>query len=67
MPVKIGSLIDGRYRVTARVGHGGMAEVYEAPDIINKRKVAIKMIREDVMSNPKEQQRCYRFHHSYCR
>ena len=30
----------------------GMAEVYEATDIINRRKVAIKMIREDVMKNP---------------
>ena len=52
MPVRIGSLIDGRYRVTARVGHGGMAEVYEANDIINKHVVAIKLIREDVMQNP---------------
>ena len=52
MPVKIGSLIDGRYRVSARVGHGGMAEVYEAHDVINKRVVAIKLIREDVMKNP---------------
>ena len=52
MPVKIGSLIDGRDRVSARVGHGGMAEVYEAHDVINKRIVAIKLIREDVMKNP---------------
>lgn len=50
--IKIGSLVDGRYRINARIGHGGMAEVYEATDIINKRKVAIKMIREDVMKNP---------------
>ena len=50
--IKIGSLVDGRYRINARIGHGGMAEVYEATDIINKLKVAIKMIREDVMSNP---------------
>lgn len=49
---KIGSLIDGRYRVTARIGHGGMAEVYEANDVINRKKVAIKLIREDVMKNP---------------
>ena len=44
--------MDGRYRINARIGHGGMAEVYEATDIINKRKVAIKLIREDVMKNP---------------
>lgn len=52
MPLKIGSLVDGRYRITARIGHGGMAEVYEANDIITKKLVAIKIIREDVMKNP---------------
>jgi len=52
MPLKIGSIVDGRYRVTARIGHGGMAEVYEGNDIIGKRTVAIKLIREDVMHNP---------------
>lgn len=52
MPLRIGSLVDGRYRVTARIGHGGMAEVYEGNDIIGKRTVAIKLIREDVMNNP---------------
>ena len=50
--IKIGSLVDGRYRINARIGHGGMAEVYEATDIINKKVVAIKLIREDVMKNP---------------
>ena len=52
MPLKIGSLLDGRYRITARVGHGGMAEVYESTDVMTKRVAAIKLIREDVMSNP---------------
>ena len=52
MPLKIGSLVDGRYRISARIGHGGMAEVYEGHDIINKKMVAIKLIREDVMNNP---------------
>ena len=51
MQLKIGSLLDGRYRVTARIGHGGMADIYEANDIISRRTVAIKIIREDVMLN----------------
>lgn len=52
MPLKIGSLVDDRYRVSARIGHGGMAEVYEGHDVITKRVVAIKLIRKDVMDNP---------------
>lgn len=51
MAVKIGTLVDGRYRITSRIGHGGMAEVYEATDIINKNLVALKFIKEDVMKN----------------
>lgn len=52
MSLKIGTLIDERYRVTARIGHGGMAEVYEANDIFLKKIRAIKLIREDVMADP---------------
>ena len=42
MPLKLGSVIDNRYRIESRLGHGGMAEVYEATDIISKKIVAIK-------------------------
>ena len=52
MPLNIGGLFDGRFKILARIGHGGMAEVYEAQDIINKRTVAIKLIREDIMKDP---------------
>lgn len=52
MSLKLGSLVDDRYRITSRIGHGGMAEVYEAVDIISKKTIAIKLIREDVMKNP---------------
>ena len=48
MQIKIGTLIDERYRVTAKIGHGGMANIYEATDIIKKVPVAIKIIRDDV-------------------
>ena len=52
MSLKIGTIIDDRYRVQGRIGHGGMSEVYEALDIISRKVVAVKMIREDVMKNP---------------
>ncbi len=52
MGLKNGTIIDERYRITGRIGHGGMSEVYEAVDIINRKVVAVKMIREDVMKNP---------------
>ena len=52
MPIKIGSIVDGRNHINSRIGHGGMSEVYEATDIISRKLVAIKLIREDVMKNP---------------
>ena len=52
MPLTIGTIIDDRYRVQGRIGHGGMSEVYEALDIIGRRVVAVKMIRDEVMKNP---------------
>lgn len=52
MSFSVGTIIDERYRITGRIGHGGMSEVYEAEDIIIRRLVAVKMIKEDVMKNP---------------
>ena len=52
MALSAGTIIDERYRVIGRIGYGGMSEVYEAVDIINRKTVAVKMIREDVMKNP---------------
>jgi eukaryotic-like serine/threonine-protein kinase len=40
----LGSLIDGRYRIQARVARGGMATVYTAVDERLERTVAIKII-----------------------
>ena len=37
MAIKFGTLIDERYRIGVRIGHGGMADVYEANDIIAKK------------------------------
>lgn len=57
MPLNIGSYLNNRYRVKNRIGHGGMAEVYEAYDVISKKPVAIKLIREELMNNPANLQR----------
>jgi serine/threonine protein kinase len=55
--IEIGEKIDERYRVTSRIAHGGMADVYEAYDIVNRRSVALKVMRVDMMDNPKNIER----------
>src|SRR5690242_5796815 len=48
----VGSVIAGRYRLEALLGVGGMAEVYKAVDITTDRRVAVKILRADIASNP---------------
>ncbi|WP_082119785.1 protein kinase domain-containing protein [Saccharothrix sp. ST-888] len=44
----LGTLGDGRYRVTHRLGRGGMAEVYAAQDVRLGRTVAVKLLRSEL-------------------
>ncbi|SFS02989.1 serine/threonine protein kinase [Microbacterium sp. cf046] len=40
----IGRLVDGRYRVRARIARGGMATVYVATDLRLERRIALKVM-----------------------
>lgn len=47
----IGQLI-GQYRITQKLGEGGMGTVYKAVDTMIDREVAIKMLRPEIARKP---------------
>ncbi|HVA36430.1 MAG TPA: Stk1 family PASTA domain-containing Ser/Thr kinase [Candidatus Dormibacteraeota bacterium] len=54
------TVFNQRYRLGARLGEGGMAVVYEGTDIVLRRPVAIKVLREQYASDQEFVQRFYR-------
>ncbi|MCQ2456052.1 MAG: protein kinase, partial [Clostridia bacterium] len=44
----IGQVFDNRYRIDALIGVGGMAVVYKAVDLLMRRIVAVKILRDDI-------------------
>ncbi|MBL9103584.1 MAG: protein kinase [Myxococcales bacterium] len=44
-PLAAGTVIDGRYRVIAELGAGGMGRVYEAEHMFIRRRMALKLLR----------------------
>ena len=54
----IGKRLDGRYEVLELVGTGGMANVYRARDLLNGSMVAVKILKEEYLSN---EEFCRRF------
>lgn len=47
----IGKRLDGRYEIKEIIGVGGMAVVYKAYDSIEDRIVAVKILKEEFVSN----------------
>src|ERR1700747_1935721 len=56
MPLAEGTLL-GPYKITAPLGTGGMGEVYRARDTRLERTVAIKILPEQLSSDPIRKQR----------
>ncbi len=47
MPLGIGSVVEGRYRIDRQLGEGGMATTYLAFDALHDVPVALKLLREE--------------------
>ncbi|TLQ01026.1 PASTA domain-containing protein [Nesterenkonia salmonea] len=50
-------VLNGRYRIEALIGRGGMADVYRSYDLSLERDVAVKMLRPDLARDPMFQTR----------
>src|SRR2546421_9120378 len=60
MTTLLGTRLNDRYRLEARIGAGGMSTVYRALDETLQRRVAIKLMNPDVTSNSHDLERVRR-------
>ncbi|MFR2154107.1 MAG: hypothetical protein ACLS48_04970 [[Eubacterium] siraeum] len=46
----IGRRLDGRYELLELIGTGGMADIYKAKDITEDRIVAVKILKNELLT-----------------
>src|SRR5215472_6301639 len=57
MSTLLGTTLNGRYRLEARIGSGGMSTVYRALDETLQRQVAVKLMNREVASDSDQLER----------
>src|ERR1700756_5508216 len=57
MSTLLGTSLNGRYRLEARIGTGGMSTVYRALDETLQRQVAIKLMNREVSTDSDQLER----------
>jgi serine/threonine-protein kinase len=57
MSTLLGTILNGRYRLEARIGAGGMSTVYRALDETLQRQVAIKLMNREVSTDSDQLER----------
>lgn len=58
--IAIPRVLANRYRLERRLGHGGMGAVYSASDAALGRRVAAKVMRDELLSAPDAEERFHR-------
>ncbi len=49
--IPVGTLLDGKFRITREIGRGGMAAVYEAEHLAIGKRVAVKVLSADLVAS----------------
>ncbi|RPJ75224.1 MAG: serine/threonine protein kinase, partial [Acidobacteria bacterium] len=60
VPSRLPRVFTGRYRLESRLGQGGMGVVYRAHDEALDRPVAVKVLREELVADPRSAERFQR-------
>jgi serine/threonine-protein kinase len=55
----VGEILDRRYRIIKKLGEGGMGEVYAAEHVHIDKRLAIKLLRPEIVSNKEAVNRFY--------